>query len=714
MSFSPFTIAPTGPLTLEVGEEGVVSFTITSLAAPDNAHAVTFQALLVGQDGKGEEVDWLIVGPARSMTLPGGKTETVTVTAKPTAATPPGRHTIKLVIANQDRPDEVCGDSPAVTCTVIGPPVTVSPEPAPVEPAPVAPAPVEPAPVAPAPVAPAPLAPALPAPPAPDTLEPARAPEANPPNRPLPRWLIPVIAGGLLVLVGGGVLLAWVLGPDDPPRPPVVRPGLGEPCSSDQAGSCGKGLLCAAGVQKCLLVGGASCKPAQAALCASGECERKHEVCAVPLGGACNPDDPAGAPCLAQSLCDPVTKTCVTKPEPPPPPCTAGARQCTADGRGLRVCGSNGTWKTQPCPAQAALCRDAKCQCSPNKGKVCNCSGTVQCDGTCSVGPCNGTCKNGRCCTFRSAPECGGSPPVRRPDFNSHILRAVEYLHQHRRGNGYDINSAYTQDIDYSKPGEIKAGQGKPATMCVAAVSEAIIVALRMYAQEKNDRAVFDKLPARSWMFGTALDIRPYIFQYSTVDSHGTADALKHFGIGEHRPFPYLVPGDFIGFNRENRSGHAVIFLGFLNAQGQIEPRYDSRKVVGFKYFSAQGTTKPEAGLGYRYAFFGKCPAWKEPGKLRDCNVILSENPVYLNTGYMFHPSQWATATAMRTLKSTLVGKNSLEIIRRKLGRPATTTDMIRISPEEHRVIESEADRQLTIELPQTLKLKFDGKTTDD
>ena len=465
------------------------------------------------------------------------------------------------------------------------------------------------------------------------------------------------------------------------------------------------------GVQQCLLAGGASCQGARADLCASGECERAREVCAIPLGVACVPGDQA-RPCPELATCDPTTKTCVKRQMIGA--CTAGARQCTADAAGLRICGSDGAWKTEPCPTRAPLCRNGACQCSPNKGKACNCGGTLQCDGTCSVPACSGACKDGKCCRFGSDPACGGAnPPARRPDFNSYILRAIDQLYQNYRGRGYG-SSSFTHDIDYARPGEIKAGPHPPTTMCVAAVSEVIIAALKLYADETRDRSVFDKLPGRSWMKSPSLDIRPYMYLYDTVDSSGTADALAHFGIGEHRPFPALVPGDFMGLNRENGTGHAVVFLGYLNARGELEPRYDARKVVGFTYFSSQGRNPPDAGLGYRWAFFGNCPSWREADKPRDCGIIPSDNQKVLNTGYMLHPSPWSAAPAMRMLKAALIKQHSLDILAKRLRRPPTARDLSRLSPSESRQLDEEATRALTAELPPTSKLKFDGTTTDD
>jgi hypothetical protein len=256
-----------------------------------------------------------------------------------------------------------------------------------------------------------------------------------------------------------------------------------------------------------------------------------------------------------------------------------------------------------------------------------------------------------------------------------YILRAVDLLYKNYGGRGYAKGTAYTHDLDYSSPNEIKEVILAPATMCVAAVSEVIIVALKLYVDEHQDRSVYDKLPARSWVGGTAMDIRPYMFLYDGVDSNGTADAMQHFGIGEHTAFPSLMQGDFIGLNRTNRSGHAVVFLGFLNASGEIEPKYSSTKMVGFKYFSSQGTKGPSAGLGYRWAFFGDCPSWRDVSKPRDCGVVISDDQRVLNTGYMFHPTQWTLKPPMRTLLATRMVRRELAPTSRLQFDGATTDD---------------------------------------
>jgi hypothetical protein len=123
MNGSQFKITPTPPasIALDPGEEARLSFTVESLAAPDQVREVVLQALLIGDDGKDQEVDWLVVGPQRTLRMRGGQTETATITAHPTAGSPRGQHRVKLRVADQARPNDVYTDSPPVQCEVRAP-----------------------------------------------------------------------------------------------------------------------------------------------------------------------------------------------------------------------------------------------------------------------------------------------------------------------------------------------------------------------------------------------------------------------------------------------------------------------------------------------------------------------------------------------------------------------------------------------------------------
>lgn len=230
-------------------------------------------------------------------------------------------------------------------------------------------------------------------------------------------------------------------------------------------------------------------------------------------------------------------------------------------------------------------------------------------------------------------------------DFNPYVLKAVEHLaSKHSRG-GYNISKAFTHDIDYGGTGTVKATD-PTETMCVAGVAEVIMYATKIYATENNDKAVFTKIPATAWTRGNLTSLKANIFMFDKTGSNGTGHTLSQFDIGEERLFKDLKAGDFINLNRTSRSGHSVVFLGYVQRDLTVTQDFNP-DVVGFKYFSAQGKGKPDAGFAYRFAFFADfCPA-NSPVP-RDCGVIRSNNRILLNAGRMWHPDDWKYLDAVK------------------------------------------------------------------
>jgi ribosomal protein L7/L12 len=249
MPASPFTITPTEPtqLKLETGAEGTYSFTVTSLAAPDRSQELVVEAMVIGPDGKGQEVDWLVVGPSRTLMLTGGATITMTITARPRTTTPHGEHKIQLAVADNERPHDVYAYSAPVLCEVAAKPV---------------------------------------APP--------------PPTSRLPKWLIPVLAGGLVLVIVNIILIAKLVRDDDDED----SSGIGRAC--DASKPCETGLICS-DIKKCLRPGGGPCD--RDGVCASGECVSRLRACSHPLGAACTPGEKV--PCFSQGTCDPSRQLCL-------------------------------------------------------------------------------------------------------------------------------------------------------------------------------------------------------------------------------------------------------------------------------------------------------------------------------------------------------------------------------------------------------------------
>ena len=251
--------------------------------------------------------------------------------------------------------------------------------------------------------------------------------------------------------------------------------------------------------------------------------------------------------------------------------------------------------------------------------------------------------------------------------FNAYVLKAVDYLRQNYGLQGYDINSILTHDIQYHDQGVLKARRA-PLTMCVAAVMEVILTAYDIYARETGDYSPYAYLPKRSFEGLAITDLKGHIWVNHDFKADGTADALINFGMGERRLFEDLRPGDFVNINRTTKTGHAVVFIGFINKTGKLLAKHDST-VVGFKYFSSQG--QREAGLGgfdYRYAVFSKFGCPEMPYK-RDCNVIYSTSQLYLNTGTMLAPAFWTGQLPQAT------GEEGETLLNRTFFNGITTDD---------------------------------------
>jgi hypothetical protein len=227
--------------------------------------------------------------------------------------------------------------------------------------------------------------------------------------------------------------------------------------------------------------------------------------------------------------------------------------------------------------------------------------------------------------------------------FNDYILRAVEHLYGNYRLLGYDA-AVLTHDVEYGSYGMIeRTGGGR--TMCVAAMMEVILTAMQLYAADTGDDSVWDFLPKESWERLNSNCIKAHLWVNYELKSGGTGDALRTFGMGENVPFRELRPGSFVNLNRENGTGHAVVFLSHIDVNG-TESESWNEAMIGFRYFSSQGGYEPgTGGLDYRYAIF-VTDEYEQDGYppmpyKRDLRVIYSENPSYLNTGIMWHPDHW-------------------------------------------------------------------------
>jgi hypothetical protein len=222
--------------------------------------------------------------------------------------------------------------------------------------------------------------------------------------------------------------------------------------------------------------------------------------------------------------------------------------------------------------------------------------------------------------------------------FNAYMLKAVKQLYKDYGLLGY-TDAALTHDIAYGTYGDIKAMK-PPRTMCVAAVMEILLTAMQIYATETGDASVFDFLPKKSYESLSSPYIRAHLWVNFDINSRGSADAARHFGMGMTVPFKELTPGGLVNLNRTSGTGHAVVFLSFIDINGNEYDTWNSN-VVGFRYFSSQGGYDAGAGgLDYRYAVFDQFGSPNMPYK-RDLHIIDSDDQLYLNTGVIYDPALW-------------------------------------------------------------------------
>jgi len=233
--------------------------------------------------------------------------------------------------------------------------------------------------------------------------------------------------------------------------------------------------------------------------------------------------------------------------------------------------------------------------------------------------------------------------------FASYMVQATTWIYNNYGLLGYDIGSVLTHDIDYGTYGTIPQTGTPEKTMCVAAVMEIILVAMQLYEQDTGDSTVWDFLPMDSYRYLGADDLKAHLWvNYGDIDSGGSGDALRHFGMGMNVPFERLVPGSVVNVNRTTGTGHAVVFLSFIDINGTEYDIYPDPgtgiEIIGFKYFSSQGSSTPgSGGMDYRWAIFEMhgCPTMPGP---RDCNIYYDTTQYLLNCGVIYHPSHWLPA----------------------------------------------------------------------
>jgi hypothetical protein len=243
--------------------------------------------------------------------------------------------------------------------------------------------------------------------------------------------------------------------------------------------------------------------------------------------------------------------------------------------------------------------------------------------------------------------------------FNEYMMDAYRMLLKdpERAGRGYSLSDYFTRDLDYGSEKGVIHATNVPLTMCNAAVTETFIEAVNLYAKDNSSWSPQKVMPTELWNKEGFTGLKAHFLSHNWLEypplehipskeipaslkadikqfqsEEAMAKAIERWGVGERIKFQDARPGDIISFDRTNDridgshtySGHSVVFLGFLDRNQEILDKYDASKVVGFKYFSSQGSQKAQypgererrvypGGLGERWAYFkGFCPV--QPG----------------------------------------------------------------------------------------------------
>ncbi|MFO1168590.1 MAG: hypothetical protein U1E19_10830 [Rhodoblastus sp.] len=189
--------------------------------------------------------------------------------------------------------------------------------------------------------------------------------------------------------------------------------------------------------------------------------------------------------------------------------------------------------------------------------------------------------------TVPTASQPDGAGGGQMQTFNAEILKAVVAINTKWgvRATTFTVISPTT----FLRPDCCVKANHPPKTMCVAAVTEIIIEALNgYYALRPVTRRLSRNCRMSERRGGSKKDIRAHVFMYEGL-AQGTAHALERFGPVPGPLFEQLELGSFTTNLNRKKSGHACVFLAYLDATGnEVEETYGPG-VVGVRGTSSQG-----------------------------------------------------------------------------------------------------------------------------
>ncbi|MFC3326123.1 peptidoglycan recognition protein family protein [Mesorhizobium cantuariense] len=211
---------------------------------------------------------------------------------------------------------------------------------------------------------------------------------------------------------------------------------------------------------------------------------------------------------------------------------------------------------------------------------------------------------------------------------NSDVIDAVHEVYADFGHRGYNLHSNFTNNFNFDK--HLVKASNPPYTMCVSSQFEIILKAIIMYCDRTRDPKAYSYLSDRE-MFGlNGMTLQNCVWE--NEGCHSVGKALSLFGMGEIVDFSQLSPGSFISYDHPH-GGHSVCFIGYLDAKANIVQGY-GKDVVGFRFFSSNGSGSSGDGLSYRNGVL--------TGRQMDQGAFKQATGIHnMRCGMMYSPENW-------------------------------------------------------------------------
>lgn len=203
-----------------------------------------------------------------------------------------------------------------------------------------------------------------------------------------------------------------------------------------------------------------------------------------------------------------------------------------------------------------------------------------------------------------SAPSRGNTESTRRENnelpkgyLNEYVLRVIQSYssggskYPYLLNNDYENYNGVTENIYYKGQLLLKAHpSGVKYSHCSGITFEVFYKAFRLRNEELGRN--IDDINGMN-----AEQLYDFILTWYAASEEKSqsnfAIALERYGLGERiYDMEDLRLGDFIDFSRENNTGHSAVFINWIR---------EGNKIIGFKYWSSQESTK---GISYKEEYF--------------------------------------------------------------------------------------------------------------